>query len=154
MSERLIRIKVNGEIHEVHVAQNALLLEVLRNQFGLTGTKYGCGLGRCGACTVLLDGMPVNACLFLAVQVDGRELTTIEGLADGERFHPVQEAFIEHGAMQCGFCTPGMVLAVKALLDQTPRPAEEDIREAIEGNLCRCTGYTKIVEAVLSLSNA
>lgn len=152
MKKRIVELKVNGDTHEILVGQNALLLNVLRNQLGLTGAKYGCGLGRCGACMVLLDGWPVNSCLLLAVQVEGREIITVEGLADGNELHPVQQAFIEGGAIQCGYCTPGMVLAAKALLDQNPRPREEEVRDAIEGNLCRCTGYTKIVEAVLSLS--
>ena len=152
MEKKVIRLTVNGDVHEILVEQNALLLNVLRNELGLTGAKYGCGLGRCGACMVLLDGMPVNACLSLALQADGRDITTIEGLADGNDLHAVQQAFIEHGAMQCGFCTPGMVLSAKAFLDQNPQPSEEEVRDAIEGNLCRCTGYTKIVEAILSLS--
>ena len=152
MKKSIVRLNVNGETYELRVDHNALLLNVLRDQLGLTGAKYGCGLGKCGACTVLLDGAPVNACLILAVQVDGRKITTIEGLADSDRLHPVQQAFVEHGAMQCGFCTPGMVLAGKSLLDREPYPDEGEVREAIEGNLCRCTGYTKIVEAILSLS--
>ncbi len=143
---------MNGETHEIPVEAHTLLLNVLRNELGLTGTKYGCGLGECGACTVLVDGMPANSCLLLALQVKGREITTIEGLARGDRLHPVQEAFIQHGAMQCGFCTPGMVLSAKALLEENPTPSEEEAREAIAGNLCRCTGYRKIIEAILSLS--
>ncbi len=152
MKKQMVRLTVNGETHEIAVEAHTLLLNVLRNELGLTGTKYGCGLGECGACTVLVDGMPANSCLLLALQVDGREITTIEGLARGDRLHPVQEAFIQHGAMQCGFCTPGMVLSAKALLEENPTPSEEEAREAIAGNLCRCTGYRKIIEAILSLS--
>jgi carbon-monoxide dehydrogenase small subunit len=121
---------------------------MLRDDLGLTGTKYGCGEGDCGACTVLLDDQPVNSCLVLAAQVDGRKVTTIEGLADGDQLHPLQSAFIEKGAIQCGFCTSGMILSAKALLDNNPDPTELDIRTAISGNLCRCTGYQKIVEAI------
>ncbi len=152
MKKQMVRLTVNGETHEIPVEAHTLLLNVLRNELGLTGTKYGCGLGECGACTVLVDGMPANSCLLLALQVKGREITTIEGLARGDRLHPVQEAFIQHGAMQCGFCTPGMVLSAKALLEENPTPSEEEAREAIAGNLCRCTGYRKIIEAILSLS--
>ena len=154
MKKQMVHLKVNGEIHEFLIEPNALLLNVLRNQLGLTGAKYGCGVGECGTCTVLIDGMPVNSCLLLAVQVDGREITTIEGLAEGDKLHPVQQAFVDYGAIQCGFCTPSMVLSAKALLDQNPHPSEKDARDAIEGNLCRCTGYTKIVEAILSLSKS
>jgi carbon-monoxide dehydrogenase small subunit len=152
MKKSLAKLRVNGEVQEIHVEHNALLLNVLRDQLGLTGAKYGCGLGKCGACTVLLDGVPVNSCLILAVQASGKEITTVEGLAETDRLHPVQQAFVEHGAMQCGFCTPGMVLSAKSLLDRNPHPGEGEVREAIEGNLCRCTGYTKVVEAILSLS--
>ena len=154
MKKQMVHLKVNGETHEILIEPNALLLNVLRNQLGLTGSKYGCGVGECGTCTVLIDGMPVNSCLLLAVQVDGREISTIEGLAKGDKLHPVQQAFVDYGAIQCGFCTPSMVLSAKALLDQNPQPSEKDARDAIEGNLCRCTGYTKIVEAILSLSKS
>jgi carbon-monoxide dehydrogenase small subunit len=143
-----ITFQLNGVLTEVLVAPNRTLVRMLREDLGLTGTKYGCGEGDCGACTVLLDDLPVNSCLVLAAQVDGRRVTTIEGLADGDRLHPLQEAFIEKGAIQCGFCTPGMILSAKALLDEQPDPAELDIRTAISGNLCRCTGYQKIVEAI------
>ncbi|HID65261.1 MAG TPA: (2Fe-2S)-binding protein, partial [Anaerolineae bacterium] len=125
------------------------LLEVLREELNLTGTKEGCGEGACGMCTVLLDGEPVRSCLTLAVEVQGREITTIEGLAPVGELHPIQRAFVEYGAIQCGFCTPGMILTTKALLDENPSPTEQEARQAISGNVCRCTGYAKIVEAML-----
>ena len=143
-----ISFRLNGQALEILVRPNQTLIQVLREDLGLTGTKHGCGVGDCGSCTVLLDGRPVNSCLVLAAQAAGREVTTIEGLADGDRLHPLQESFVEKGAIQCGFCTPGMILSAKALLDRKKRPREEDVREAISGNLCRCTGYQKIVEAV------
>ncbi len=145
---RSLRMTVNGDPVEVSVRDHETLLQVLRQRLGLTGTKQGCGLGACGACTVLLDGVPVLSCLLLAAEAEGREVTTIEGVAQGGRLHPVQEAFLEVGAVQCGFCTPGMVLAAKALLDRNPRPDRAAIRRALSGNLCRCTGYVKIVDAV------
>lgn len=148
MKKLQIRLAVNGEQHELLVAPNRTLAQVLRDDLGLTGAKQGCGEGECGACTVLLDGEPVSSCLVLAVQAEGHEITTIEGVADGNELHPVQQAFVEHGAVQCGFCTPGMVLSAKALLDRKRRPTEHEIRSALSGNLCRCTGYQKIVEAV------
>lgn len=124
------------------------LLDVLREVLGLTGTKEGCGEGECGACTVLVDGKPVDSCLVLIGQVQGRAITTIEGLSNGKELHPLQQAFIDEGAIQCGYCTPGMILAAKALLDSNPNPGEEEIRRSISGNLCRCTGYQKIIKAV------
>ena len=127
---------------------NRTLLEVLRDELGLTGTKCGCEIGECGACTVLLDGQPVNACLVLAPQIAGREVTTVEGLMLDGRLHPLQESFLDHDAVHCGFCTPGMLLSAKALLDQNPHPTEAEIRTAISGNLCRCTGYQQIVDAI------
>jgi len=148
MKRLKICLDVNGERHELLVAPNRSLTEVLRENLGLTGAKHGCHEGECGACTVLFDGAPVNSCLVLAAQAEGHEITTIEGLANGTELHPVQQAFVEHGAVQCGFCTPGMVLSAKALLDRKKRPTEHEIRTAISGNLCRCTGYQKIVEAV------
>ena len=149
-----ISITVNGVSHAMEVDPRLLLIDLLRAHLELTGTKSGCGHGDCGACTVLVDGKPANACLFLAVEVDGKKVTTIEGLAEGDRLHPVQQAFIDHGAMQCGFCIPGMILSAKALLDETPHPTEEQVRDAIAGNLCRCTGYAKIVQAILSVSKS
>jgi aerobic carbon-monoxide dehydrogenase small subunit len=144
----IIRLEVNGREREVATEPMRTLLEVLREDLGLTGTKQGCGEGECGTCTVLLDGAPVNACLVLAIDAQGRRVTTIEGLARGATLHPLQKAFIDKGAIQCGFCTPGMILSAKALLDRIPVPSDEQIREALSGNLCRCTGYQKIVEAV------
>ncbi len=148
-----LTLTINGEKYELEVPPNRTLLDVIRNELGLIGTKEGCGHGECGACTVLMDSQPVNACLVLALQAQGKEVITIEGLIREGKLHPIQEAFISHGAIQCGFCTPGMVLSVKALLDRNPRPEEGEIREVLSGNLCRCTGYQKIVEAVLSLRN-
>lgn len=145
---RDIRLTVNGVRHEITVQPHHVLLDVLRDRLGLTGTKEGCGAGECGACTVLLNGRAVNACLVLAGQVDGAEVVTIEGLAQDGQLHPLQAAFIEHGAVQCGFCSPGMILAAKALLDEQPSPTVEEIKVAISGNLCRCTGYVKIIEAI------
>jgi len=143
-------LTVNEESYEIQINPNRTLLDVIRNDLGLTGTKEGCGTGECGACTVLLDGEPVNACLTLALQAHGKKVTTIEGLGKDGTIHPLQEAFIAHGAIQCGFCTPGMILSAKALLDRKPNPEEMEIREALIGNLCRCTGYQKIVEAITS----
>lgn len=143
-----IRLTVNGRRYDLTVLPGERLLDVLRDGLGLTGTKEGCGTGECGACTVLVDGAPLNSCLYLAVSADGRDVITIEGLADGPRLHPLQQAFVDHGAVQCGFCAPGMLLSAKALLDSNSTPSEHEIREAIAGNLCRCSGYVKIVEAI------
>jgi len=148
-SQQAIGLLVNGDEHEVLVSPNDTLLTVLRNQLGLTGTKYGCGTGDCCACTVHLDGTSVLSCLSLAADLDGSEVTTVEGIADGEHLHPIQESFVEKGAAQCGFCTPGMIMTVKSLLDENPDPSEEEARQYLRGNLCRCTGYTKIVDAAL-----
>ncbi|MBS3918462.1 MAG: (2Fe-2S)-binding protein [Deltaproteobacteria bacterium] len=148
-----LKLSVNGVLFELEIPANRTLLDVLRNELGLKGTKEGCGAGECGACTVLLDDEPVNSCLVLALQADGRRITTIEGLSGAGKLHPVHEAFIHHGAIQCGFCTPGMILSAKVLLDRHPNPTEREIREGLVGNLCRCTGYQKIVEAVSSLVN-
>jgi carbon-monoxide dehydrogenase small subunit len=144
----IIELTVNGRKVEAAVDSNRTLLQFLREDLQLTGAKHGCGLGDCGACTVILNGNPVNACLALAVQARGGEVLTIEGLAENGKLHPIQEAFVEKGAIQCGFCTPGMILSAKALLDANPKPTETEIRTAISGNLCRCTGYQKIVEAI------
>jgi aerobic carbon-monoxide dehydrogenase small subunit len=148
-----MKIKVNGEEYEIKAEPNRTLLDVLRYELGLTGTKEGCSTGNCGSCTVLLDGRAVNACLVLAAEVEGQEITTIEGLARG-KIHPLQQAFIDEGAVQCGFCTPGMILAAKAFLDTNPQPTEAQIRESIAGNLCRCTGYDKIVRAIQRVANS
>jgi len=148
-----IELIINGEHYELMVKANKTLLEVIRDDLELTGTKMGCGTGDCGACTVLLDNRPVNACLVLAVEARGKEIVTIEGLAQGETLHPLQQAFIDHGAVQCGFCTPGMILTAKALLDNNPNPTEPMIRRAIAGNICRCTGYTKIVKAIMAVAS-
>lgn len=147
--KRAISLVVNGESYQLEVELQQTLLEVLRDDLGLIGAKYGCGTGDCGSCTVLLEGKPVSSCLILAVAADGKSIITIEGLAEGDRLHPLQEAFIEYGAVQCGYCTPGMILTAKALLDENPQATEEDIKFALTGNLCRCTGYVKIVEAVM-----
>jgi carbon-monoxide dehydrogenase small subunit len=144
---------LNGEPVEVDIAPHLTLLEVLRDTLGLTGTKEGCGAGECGACTVLLDGKTVNACIFPAMEAEAKNVVTIEGIADAQgNLHPIQKAFIEHGAVQCGFCTPGMVLSAKALLDENSKPTEEEIRHGIAGNLCRCTGYLQIIEAIKAAS--
>ena len=147
-AKRIIFLTVNGYDYEIAVRPNMTLLEVLREELGLTGTKEGCDDGSCGTCTVLLDGSPVRSCMLLAVDATGRQITTIEGLAQCEELHPVQKAFVEGGAIQCGYCSPGMILTAKALLDKNPNPTGEEIKLAISGNLCRCTGYNKIVSAV------
>jgi carbon-monoxide dehydrogenase small subunit len=147
-----IRLTVNGDGYEFSVESKKTLLDFLREDLELTGTKRGCDNGECGACAVLLNGRPVNACLVLAVEADGQEVLTIEGLADGTHLHPLQESFIHHGAVQCGYCTPGMILTAKALLDENPRPTEMEVRKAIAGNLCRCGTYNKVVQAVLSVA--
>jgi carbon-monoxide dehydrogenase small subunit len=146
--KRPVRLQVNGNEVEGMVRPNDTLLDLLRDELGLTGAKQGCGEGDCGACTVLLDGSPVSSCLVLALQAEGSEVLTVEGLADKDRLHPIQQAFVEIGGVQCGFCTPGMLLTAKSLLDRNPDPDEREIRAAIAGNLCRCTGYQKIVEAI------
>lgn len=146
--KQLIRLIVNEEPYEVMIKPSETLLEVLKNKLGLTGAKHACDTGKCGACTVLIDGKPVRSCLTLAISVRDREITTIEGLAKGEELHPLQRAFIEHGAVQCGFCTPGMILFTKSFLEENPEPQEEEIRKALSGNICRCTGYVKIIEAI------
>ena len=148
MPKTLLRLRVNGEEHDVAAPTHKTLLEVLREEMGLTGTKHGCELGECGTCTVLVDGVPVLSCLALPIELEGREITTVEGLASGGRLHPLQQAFAELGAAQCGYCTPGILLSADALLAHNPRPTRPEIREALAGNLCRCTGYSKILDAV------
>ncbi len=143
-----LTMTVNGRAVTVEIEADELLVDVLRDRLGLTGTKIGCNEGECGACTVIMDGQAVLSCLTPALRAQGREITTIEGLSDGETLHPLQQSFIEHGAVQCGYCIPGFILSAKALLDQNPHPSREEIKEAIAGNLCRCTGYVKIVEAI------
>ncbi len=150
-----LQLKVNGMAYKVEVEPRRTLLDLIREDLELTGTKEGCGLGECGTCTVLLDGRPIKSCITLAVQANGRDVTTIEGLeGPAGTLHPLQQAFIDHGAIQCGFCTPGMVLSAKALLDENPKPTEQEVKQAIAGNLCRCTGYQKIVEAILAAAGA
>ena len=146
--KQLIEFHVNGETYELAVEPQTTLLEVLRDHLGLTGTKEACGTGECGSCTVLIEGKPILSCLALALDYPNKEITTIEGLSQGEKLTPVQQAFVDCGAVQCGFCTPGMILSASALLKKTLSPSEEEIRKALEGHLCRCTGYNKIVEAV------
>jgi len=148
MLKREIQLDINGNVYSLSVLPQRTLLEVLREDIGLTGTKEGCSEGECGVCTVLLDGLPVRSCLLLAIDVRGGKIMTIEGLSQKGDLHPLQKAFIEHGAIQCGFCTPGMILSAKAILDQNPLPSEEEIRGGLSGNLCRCTGYVKIIKAV------
>jgi carbon-monoxide dehydrogenase small subunit len=146
--KRTIRFTLNGKPIQREVANHRLLLDLLRDEIGATGTKEGCGTGDCGACTVLLDGKPVNSCLVLSGELDGSDIVTIEGLQIGPELHPIQKTFLQDGGAQCGYCTPGMLMMSKALLDENPNPSEEDIRFALAGNLCRCTGYAKIVQAV------
>jgi carbon-monoxide dehydrogenase small subunit len=150
MAKQIINVTVNGESRELAVEPHWTLLEAVREQLGLTGSKEGCGTGDCGACSMILDGRLVTSCLVLAPEADGCEVTTIEGLMRNGDLHPVQQAFIDSGGVQCGFCTPGMIMAAKALLDRNPRPTPDDVRLGLAGNLCRCTGYTKIYEAVLA----
>ena len=146
--ERIIHLNINNEDYDVIARPGESLLDLLRNKLQLTGTKKGCNEGDCGACTVILGGRAVNSCLVLAMEAEGQKILTVEGLAQGPEMHPLQEAFIKHGGFQCGFCTPGMLLSAKALLDENPNPTDEEIRHGISGNLCRCTGYAKIVESI------
>jgi aerobic-type carbon monoxide dehydrogenase small subunit (CoxS/CutS family) len=148
VQRQVVALDVNGERTELLVPVHKTLLEVLREDMQLTGTKHGCELGECGTCTVLVDGRPELSCLLLPVQVEGRSITTVEGLANGAQLHPLQQAFAELGAAQCGYCTPGILLSAKSLLDTNARPSRDEIREALAGNLCRCTGYAKILEAI------
>ncbi len=154
MSKLTVKLNVNGIEYNVDVKPYWTLLKVIREELGLKGTKYGCGTGECGACTVILDGRAVHSCLIPAAQAEGKKIITIEGISSGEKLHPIQEAFIDEGAVDCGFCTPGMILAAKSLLDEKPNPTEEEVRRAISGNLCRCTGYFKPVKAILKASEA
>jgi len=147
-----IRFTINREVKETEVEPNKTLLKMLREDLDLIGAKEGCGAGECGACTVLVDNKPVNSCLMLAVEADGKEIVTIEGLSDGIYLDPLQESFIKHNALQCGYCTPGMVISAYALLKRNDNPSEEDIKEALAGNLCRCTGYQRVIDAVLDVA--
>lgn len=146
--KQVIELKVNGESYETAIDPHRTLLEALRENLGMTGAKEGCDLGACGACTVIINGKAVLACLTLAMDAHGKEITTIEGLAKEGNLHPLQQNFVDYGAIQCGYCTPGMVMSAKALLDENPKPTEAEIKKSISGNLCRCTGYTKIIEAI------
>src|SRR5258708_3121516 len=152
MMKQAISLRVNGQDYDILVEGRTRLLDAVREQCDLTGTKEGCSTGDCGACTVLVDGKPITSCMTFAVAMEGRDLTTIEGVAQGSQLHPLQETFIEFGGLQCGICTPGMILSAKALLDENPHPSKDEIRFALAGNLCRCTGYQKIVEAVVKAS--
>ncbi len=154
MMKQLMKLTINGVPHELEVEPRRTLLEVIRERTGLTGTKKGCDRGNCGSCTVIIDGNPVASCLTLAIEAQGKNITTIEGLAEGNKLHPLQKAFIEHGSIQCGFCTPGMVMSAKALLDKHANPSEDEIKEGISGNLCRCGGYGKIVKAITSVAKS
>ena len=153
MKKLKLNLTVNGISHTLRIDPNLRLLDLLRDNLRLTGTKEGCGIGECGACTVILDGRAVNACLILAGQCEGREVTTIEGVTPKDGLSPLQQSFLDHGSVQCGFCTPGMILSAQALLDHNPTPTEAEIRTAISGNLCRCTGYTQIVEAIQAIAD-
>ena len=146
-----IQLKVNGDLHTVQIDPAETLLHVLREKLGLTGTKEGCGDGDCGACTILVDGKSVNSCIYPAIQADGREILTVEGVEKSPKLSAIQKAFVDHGAVQCGFCSPGMIMATCALLDENPTPTEEEIRRGLSGNICRCTGYQAMVDAVKSL---
>jgi aerobic-type carbon monoxide dehydrogenase small subunit (CoxS/CutS family) len=148
-----LRLTVNGQPYELYVKPKTLLVEVLRNELGLTGTKRGCESSSCGICTVILNGMAVKSCSILALQAEGAEITTVEGLAKGDTLHPLQKAFLDYGAYQCGFCTPGMLASGKTLLDENPKPTEQEMREAIQGNVCRCTGYNSILRAMTAVVN-
>jgi aerobic carbon-monoxide dehydrogenase small subunit len=148
-----IRTTINGKAYELDVRPNMTLLDFLRDELGLTGTKRGCEVGECGACTVLVNGQAVNSCLILVPQIDGQEILTVEGLAEGKKLHPLQESFLDHDAVHCGFCTPGMLMSAKDLLDHSPTPSEKETRAAISGNLCRCTGYQQIVNAIMEVQD-
>ncbi len=150
--KKMITLNINNQEYDLVIPVNRTLTQVLRENLKLTGTKQGCSVGDCGSCTVLMDGQPVNSCLVLAVEAEGRAIQTIEGLAEDGKLHPIQQAFVDQGGIQCGFCSPGMILSAKALLDKNPSPTGPEIREAISGNLCRCTGYQKIVDAIESVT--
>ena len=152
MKKEIATFNVNGRPYDVIITPNMTLSELLREKLDLTGTKYACGVAECGACTVLVDGKPVLSCSTLAIAVRNKNILTIEGLANGTKLHPIQQAFIDNGAMQCGFCTPGMIMMAKALLDENPKPTREEVKEGIGGNLCRCTGYVKIIDAVMAVA--
>lgn len=152
MKQEEIILKVNGTNFKVNIEPWRTLIEVLRENLGLTGTKKSCNEGECGACTVMMDGKPVASCLVLAMDAQGKEIVTIEGISEGEKLHPIQEAFLKYGAIQCGFCTPGMVMSAKAFLDENPKPTSAEVRKAISGNLCRCTGYQHIVDSIMAAS--
>lgn len=154
MAKQTIKFLINEIATTAEVETDKLLVDFLREDMAMTGTKKGCGVGECGACTVIIDGRAVNSCMVLAVTIDGSSVTTIEGVNKGEQLHRLQQSFIDHGAVQCGFCTPGMILSAKALLDSNPKPTEQEIKTALSGNLCRCTGYHKIVAAVTAVSEA
>jgi carbon-monoxide dehydrogenase small subunit len=154
MTKQKITLRVNEQEYEVYTEPKTTLVDLLRNELGLTGTNKGCGTGDCGACTVIMNGNAVNSCLVFALDAAGAEITTIEGLADSDSLHPLQQAFIDEGAAQCGFCTPGMILTAKDFLDKHPNPTEEDFKLSISGNLCRCTGYTKIVKAIKKVATS
>ena len=146
---KTIRFILNGDMVEVAIREDAMLIDVLRENLGLTGVKEGCGIGECGACTVIVDGKNVNSCLYPAMEVEGKSVITIEGMQNQGDFGKIQKAFLEHGAVQCGFCTPGMIMSAKYFLDNNPNPTKEDIKKALDGNLCRCTGYVKIIDAIM-----
>lgn len=150
MKREIANFKINGRPYEVLITPNMTLSEVLREQLDLTGTKLGCGVGECGSCTVLIDGKPMFSCSTLAIAVRNKDILTIEGLSKGTQLHPLQQTFINSGAIQCGFCTPGMIMTAKALLDENPNPTRQQVKEALGGNLCRCTGYVKIIDAVMA----
>jgi aerobic-type carbon monoxide dehydrogenase small subunit (CoxS/CutS family) len=152
MEKHLLRISVNGESHELYIKPKKLLVEVIRDELGLTGTKRACTTASCGACTVLLNGMAVKSCSILAMQADGAEVITVEGLAEGAKLSPIQRSFLDEGAYQCGFCTSGMLMSATALLKENPNPTKEEIKEAIHGNICRCTGYNSIIRAILGVA--
>lgn len=152
MEKKLLRITVNNEYHELYIKPKRLLVEVLRNELALTGTKRACNTGACCACTILLNGVVVKSCSILAMQTDGAKVTTVEGLSDGAELSPLQRSFLDHGAYQCGFCTPGMLMSATALLDENPNPTKEEIKEGIHGNICRCTGYNSIIRAITAVA--